>query len=71
MVFESLDTGLGDPSGDSLLLLTRATGLVALEELRFGYSTGSSLIGNRADLLNEWIGRLRGSADSEFTREGF
>ena len=70
MAFESRPAGSGDQSDGRILLLSRATGLVALDELEFGYTTGPSLIGNRADLLNEWTEKLRGSTGSQFVREG-
>lgn len=43
---------------DKLLLLTRETGFAEIAELQFDYSYGPSLIGNRADLLEEWRNKL-------------
>ncbi len=77
MVFDSrIDASPGkghitDPTGDRILILTRDTGFAELAELRFSYSAGPILFGNRTGLVAEWAEKLNGPAISGFVREGF
>lgn len=66
------DSAAGDVgSGDTVLLLTRGTGIAELGELGFSYDDGPALFGTRAELQAEWSERLRGTPLSGFVREGF
>ena len=77
MVFDSRierapgDGHISDPTGDRILILTTDTGFAELAELRFSYSSGPTLFGNRTGLIAEWTEKLRGPALSGFVREGF
>ena len=77
MVFESAignvatDAHISDPTGDRILVLTRDTGYAEITELRFSYSAGPTLFGNRTGLVAEWAEKLNGPAISGFVREGF
>jgi WD40 repeat protein len=77
MVFDSAignaatDTHISDPTGDRILVLTRDTGYAEITELRFSYSAGPTLFGNRTGIVAEWAEKLNGPAISGFVREGF
>lgn len=77
MVFDSRiesapgDGHISDLTGDRILILTTDTGFAELAELRFSYSSGPTLFGNRTGLVAEWTEKLRGPALSGFVREGF
>jgi hypothetical protein len=62
---------ISDPQGDRVLMLTRDGGFAELAELRFSYTAGPTLFGNRTGLLAEWSEKLNGPALSGFFREGF
>ncbi|MFQ5548798.1 MAG: AAA-like domain-containing protein [Woeseia sp.] len=49
---------VGDPFGDRVLLLTRDAGFPEVAELRFSYSMGPALFGNKDELLAEWREKL-------------
>ncbi|MFQ6004785.1 MAG: AAA-like domain-containing protein [Woeseia sp.] len=49
---------VGDPFGDRVLLLTRDSGFPEVAELRFSYSIGPALFGNKDELLAEWREKL-------------
>jgi WD40 repeat protein len=61
----------GDQSGDRVLILAMDNGLAELKEVRFDYSDGPALFGNRNSLLSEWTAKLEGLSVSAFVREGF
>ena len=65
------ETHISDPTGDRILVLTRDTGLAEIAELRFSYSDGPTLFGNRTGIVAEWAEKLNGPALSGFVREGF
>jgi hypothetical protein len=77
MVFDSgvddssADMHISDPTGDRVLVLTRDTGFAEIAELRFSYSAGPTLFGNRTGIVAEWAEKLNGPAISGFLREGF
>ena len=76
MTFGSLAVVDGEASsrdfaGDSVLILTRDTGIAEIAELGFSYHSGPTLFGNRTGLVAEWTEKLRGPAISGFVREGF
>jgi WD40 repeat protein len=60
-----------DPTGDRVLVLTRDTGFAEIAELRFSYSDGPTVFGNRTGIVAEWAEKLNGPAISGFVREGF
>jgi WD40 repeat protein len=49
---------VSDPFGDRVMMLTRDAGLPEVAELRFSYSTGAALFGNKDQLLSEWTAKL-------------
>jgi WD40 repeat protein len=65
------DAGNTGASGDRVLILARDTGVPALIELHFSYSSGPALFGGRTELLNDWAERLLGLPPSGFVHEGF
>lgn len=49
---------IGNALGDHVMLLTRDAGLPELVDLRFSYSAGPALVGNKNQLLAEWQAKL-------------
>jgi len=65
------EAAVGEQSGDRVLILATDTGVAELSEIRFSYSEGPALFGNKSSLLSEWTEKLRGTTVSAFVREGF
>lgn len=66
MVLDSDAQAAAAGDGDAVLLLTRETGFAEVAELKFDYSSGPVLVGNREELLAEWRKKLA-FADFEAT----
>jgi hypothetical protein len=58
MVLDNEQSTVAAGDRDGVLVLTRETGFAEVAELRFDYSSGPVLVGNRDDLLAEWRKRL-------------
>jgi len=71
MAFDPGSAGHGGAGNDSVLVLTRDTGLARIAELHFDYDAGPALVGNRHELLDEWTRKIRGETPIGFVREGF
>jgi len=57
---------------DNLVLVpTWQTGRTTLAVVTFDYSSGQAVVGSRPELLSRWTEQVRGSAISDFVREGF
>lgn len=74
MAFESADSAGSarrpNLSGDRVLILARDTGVTELKEVRFSFTEGPALFGNRNDLLRQWSERLKGPSPAPFNRQG-